>query len=109
LGNISFRFSKNQGKLFENLVYSELQKRGYEIFVFNDGSFECDFLVKKESELIAIQVCYELHSGNQEREIKGLVEVAKKFKVSNQVLLTYNHEDLVESIEVVPFWKYFWE
>jgi len=109
LGNISFRFSRNRGKLFENLVYSELQKRGYEIFVFNNGSFECDFLVKKENELLAIQVCYELHSGNQEREIKGLVEVAKKFKVSNQILLTYNQDELVEGIEVLPFWKYFWE
>ncbi len=109
LGNISFRFSKNQGKLFENLVYSELQKRGYEIFVFNDGSFECDFLVKKESELIAIQVCYELHRGNQEREIKGLLEVAKKFKVSKQVLLTYNQDELIDGVKVVSFWKYFWE
>lgn len=109
LGNISFRFAKNQGKLFENLVYSELQKRDYEIFIFNDSSFECDFLVKKENELFAIQVCYELHSGNKEREIKGLVEVSKKFKVSKQILLTYNQEELIEGIEVVPFWKYFWE
>ena len=109
LGNISFRFSKNRGKLFENLVYSELQKRGYEIFVFNDGSFECDFLVKKEGELLAIQVCYELHSGNQEREVKGLVEVSKKFKVTKQILLTYNQEEFIEKIEIVPFWKYFWE
>ena len=109
LGNISFRFSRNQGKLFENLVYSELQKRDYEIFIFNDSSFECDFLVKKESELIAIQVCYELHSGNQERELKGLIEVTKKFKVSKQLLLTYNQEELIDGIEVIPFWKYFWE
>jgi len=109
LGNISFRFSRNRGKLFENLVYSELQKRGYEIFVFNDGSFECDFLVKKGNELIAIQVCYELHSGNQEREIKGLVEIGKKFKVTKQVLLTYNQDESVDGMDVVSFWKYFWE
>jgi len=109
LGNISFRFSNNKGKLFENLVYSELKKRGYEIFVFNDGSFECDFLVKQENELMAIQVCYELHSGNQEREIKGLIEIEKKFKVSKKLLLTYNQEESVEGIDILPFWKYFWE
>jgi predicted AAA+ superfamily ATPase len=109
LGNISFRLSNNKGKLFENLVYSELQKRGYEVFIFNDGSFECDFLVKKENELMAIQVCYELHSGNQEREIKGLREIEKKFKVSKKVLLTYNQEETVEGIDILPFWKYFWE
>ncbi len=109
LGNISFRFSKNQGKLFENLVFSELQKRGYEIFTFSDGSFECDFLAKKEDELLAIQVCYEFHSGNRERELKGLREVSKKFKVDKQILITYNQEESIEKIETIPFWKYFWE
>jgi len=109
LGNISFRFAGNRGKLFENLVYSELHKRGGELFIFNDGSFECDFLVKKEHKFIAIQVCYELHSGNREREVKGLVEIEKKFKVSKKILLTYNQEEQVEGIEILPFWKYFWE
>jgi predicted AAA+ superfamily ATPase len=109
LGNISFRFARNRGKLFENLVYSELSKREGEIFVFNDGSFECDFLVKRSNELIAIQVCYELHSGNQEREIKGLREIEKRFRVHQKVLLTYNQEEHVEGVEIVPFWKYFWE
>lgn len=108
LGNISFRFARNQGKLFENLVYSELQKQNSELFIFNDASFECDFLLKKEKELIAIQVCYELHNGNREREFKGLSDVAKKFKISKSVLLTYNQEEEVEGVEVVPFWKYFW-
>ncbi len=109
LGNISFRFAGNRGKLFENLVYSELQKRGNEIFIFNDGSFECDFLVKQEHKLIAIQVCYELHNGNQERELKGLIEISKKFNINKQILLTYNQENVIKGIEVVPFWKYFWE
>lgn len=109
LGNISFRFAENRGKLFENLVYSELQKQNHELFIFNDSSFECDFIIKKEQELMAIQVCYELHSGNREREFKGLTEVSKKLKVSQKLLLTYNQEEQVDGIEVVPFWKYFWE
>ena len=47
---------------------------------------------------------------NKEHELAHKQElVAKKFKVSKQVLLTYNQEELVEGIEVVPFWKYFWE
>ena len=109
LGNISFRFARNQGKLFENLVYSELQKKNYELYIFNDGSFECDFIIKQKSELIAIQVCYELHDGNREREFKGLSDVSKKIKISKKILLTYNQEENFEGIEVVPFWKYFWK
>ncbi len=107
LGNISFRFSGNKDKLFENLVYSELHKRGSELFIFNDGSFECGFLLKDENEFTAIQVCYELHSGNRERELKGLMEIEKKFKVSKKILLTYNQEEKLDGIEILPFWKYF--
>jgi predicted AAA+ superfamily ATPase len=73
-------------------------------YMYN-GSFECDFLVKKENELIAIQVCYELHNGNREREFKGLNDVTKKFKVSQRVLLTYNQEEEFDGVEVIPFWK----
>ena len=70
--------------------------------------FECDFLLKKENELIAIQVCYALHNENRERKFKGLSNVAKKYKVSKSVLLTYHQEEELEGVDVVPFWKYFW-
>jgi predicted AAA+ superfamily ATPase len=76
LANVSFRFSANRGKLFENLVYTEFKKSGYEInFYQNKG--ECDFIVKKGSDRKAIQVCYELTGQNRNREIKGLQEAMR--------------------------------
>ena len=44
LANVSFRFSANRGKLFENLVYSEFKKSGYEIHLYQNKG-ECDFIV----------------------------------------------------------------
>jgi len=101
----SFKFSKDYGKSFENLVYTELVKGGYEIY-FYTKDFECDFIVKKEEKLIAIQVCYELTPQNRERERNGLRKL--KLSVDEKILLTYNqNEEYQEEIKTVAFWDYF--
>ena len=105
LAQTSFRFSKNYGKNFENLVYTELVKGGYEIYFYNKD-FECDFIVKKDEKLIAIQVCYELTMENRERERNGLRKL--KLKLDEKVLLTYNQNEVsFEDITTVAFWDYF--
>lgn len=71
LAQTSFRFSKDLGRLFENLVYSELRKQGHQIYYYNKD-FECDFVTRKDDELHAFQVCYELTPHNLERELNGL-------------------------------------
>ena len=43
LTQTSFKFSKDYGKSFENLVYTELVKNGYEIYFYHKD-FECDFI-----------------------------------------------------------------
>ena len=101
----SFKFSKDYGKSFENLVYTELVKRGYEIYFYNNN-FECDFIVKEEERLTAIQVCYELTLENRERELNGLRKL--KFNLDERILLTYNqNEETQENIQIVAFWDYF--
>ena len=105
LAQTSFRFSKDYGKSFENLVYTELVKDGYEIYFYNKN-FECDFIVKRDEQLIAIQVCYELTTQNRERERNGLLKL--KLRVDKKILLTYNqNERSLEDIETVAFWDYF--
>lgn len=104
--NLGYTFSTNYGKLFENLVFSELQKRGYEIYFYNKNS-ECDFLVKKDDKLIAIQVCYELDEQNKTREISGLEKLP--FEVSSKYIITYNQKESLKDIEVVSFWEYFFD
>ncbi len=102
---LNFRFSQNLGILFENLVYTELIKGGYEVYFYNKN-FECDFIAKKENQTIAIQVCYELNDRNRKREFNGLIRLP--FGVDEKVLLTYNQvEDRDDEIKVVSFWDYF--
>ena len=106
LSQTAFKFSKNYGKTFENLVYTELVKGGYEIY-FHNKDFECDFIVKKEGKLSAIQVCYELTPLNRQREINGLLKL--KFQIDEKILLTYNQSEKdVNDIRILPFWDYFY-
>ncbi|NOX17521.1 MAG: ATP-binding protein [Chlorobi bacterium] len=106
LANVSFRFSQNRGKLFENLVYSELKKKNYEIFYFADKN-ECDFIVKKENKIKALQVTYELTDRNKNREINGLIEAMEKLQIENGTIISFDQEEEINGVKVVPFWKYF--
>jgi hypothetical protein len=103
---LNFRFSQNLGILFENLVYTELIKSGYEVYFYNKN-FECDFIAKKENQTIAIQVCYELNDRNRKREFSGLTKLP--FGVDKKVLLTYNQSEdsRDDGIEVIRFWEHF--
>jgi len=105
LTQTSFKFSKDYGKSFENLVYTELMKKDYEIYFFNKD-FECDFIVKKDDKLTAIQVCYELTLQNKERELNGLKKL--KFNLDERILITYNQSEMRnDNITIIPFWDYF--
>ena len=104
LAQTSFRFSKDLGKLFENLVYTELLKKEHEVYFYNKD-FECDFICKKDKKYFAFQVCYELNSFNQDREINGLKKLP--FKDIEKKIITYNQNDVIDGIEVVSFWDYF--
>ncbi len=101
---LSYSFSANYGKLLENLVFTELQKMGYDIYFYNK-EMECDFIAKKDNKTVAIQVCYELNERNQSREVNGLLKLP--FEVDEKLIITYNQNDEIEGVKVVSFWEYF--
>ncbi len=102
----SLNFSENKGKLFENFVFSELLKCGYNnVFLYNENK-ECDFIVKKDKQLIAIQATYEINTGNREREINGLLYVQKKLKISKLYIVTLSQSEIVnDDISIIPIYE----
>jgi predicted AAA+ superfamily ATPase len=106
---VSYRFWDNKAKLLENFVFNELQKQQFDEITFANSSGECDFVIKKNFEYQAIQVCFELTLENSKREFGGFSTIEKETKLSRKTIITYNQEQKNDDVEVVPAWKYFFE
>ena len=113
ISTLGFRISEDKGKILENIVAIELKRRGKEMFYHSEKN-ECDFVVKEGAKIIqAIQVCSDLTKENKERELNGLSEAMKKFKLKKGLILTYDQNDEFKSkdklIKVIPLWKWLLE
>ena len=96
--------------MLENLVFLQLKRQGKEIYYHRENK-ECDFIIKEGNSIKqAIQVCYELNSDNEEREIEGLLEAMKSHNLSKGLMLTHNDEDNLKInnklIRILPVWKW---
>lgn len=71
---------KDINLIFENIVYMELLRRGYEVTVGKIGDKEIDFIGKKQSDKIYVQVAYLLASEETiEREFSVLENVRDNY------------------------------
>lgn len=96
--SVSLRFSKDEGRIAENIVFIELLRRENKIFYWK-GKNEVDFIVENKKE--AINVCF---SNNiNQREILGLKELNNDFK---KIIITDELEKEEEGIEYIPLWKW---
>ena len=108
--NLGFKFSKDSGKIFENMVAISLRQKGFEIYYYR-GKAECDFVIRDGTKIKkAIQATYELNEKNKKREIRGLVEAMEKFGLKEGIILTYDEEDEFKinkkRVIVKPLWKW---
>ncbi len=104
---LSTKFSKNSGRLFENIIYSELAKKHDNIFYYKDNKDrEVDFLIMEDGKVTDLyQVCFDLEDQEtQERELKSLLKAGEKFNCTNLNLVTIEKPAglvLPESVKVV--------
>ena len=112
--------SPNTGKLMENLVFTELVKKGNqpgrELFYYKTrNDREIDFVLKKGYQVMElIQVCYDITDADvEQREVKALVEAGKELNVSKLTVLTWNEKRAVEkdnmTIQFRPLWEWLFE
>lgn len=89
----SLSFSEDKGRLFENMIYLKLRREGKELYYFREKG-ECDFVVKEQQQVTTlIQVCYELHPDNLQRELNGLKEAMDFFGLNQGTIVTRNQND----------------
>jgi predicted AAA+ superfamily ATPase len=110
---IGANFKTNFGGIFENIIFLELRRKNKEIFYFQKDK-ECDFVIKQRNNISeAVQACYQLTKENREREISGLLEAMKEFKLKKGLILTYEQEEELtiegKKILIQPAWKWLFE
>lgn len=78
--------------ILENVVYFELRRRGYEVYIGKSGTKEIDFVAVQRNERIYIQVCTRLPE-ESDREPANLLEIKDhypKYVVTLDELATGN-------------------
>ena len=107
--SISFRYSEDMGKLYENVVCIELMRRNKDVYYWK-GDGEVDFVLKEGLKIAElIQVCYDISNKKAKlREIKGLSKAANEFKAKKGKIITedYHGKERIGNLEVefVPLW-----
>ena len=120
---VSFKFSKDEGKLAENLVFIELKRQDKDIYYWNAqkskisgtpemrsiskrNKGEVDFVIKNSDQsLTAINVSYT--DKPEEREINALLEFKNEFKKTRKsVLITRDLEQEKHGITFIPLWRW---
>ena len=60
--------------MMENIVYFELLRKGYDVYIGKNGSHEIDFVAVRRDERIYVQVCRNIPD-DSDRELRNLLEI----------------------------------
>ena len=75
--------------VMENIVFLELKRRGYEVYIGKNGTKEIDFIAIRRDEKLYVQVCVQLPE-NSDREIGNLMEIKDHYP---KYVVTLNEMD----------------
>lgn len=110
LSDISFRYSqmgfdrKMLSAMFENVVYLEMKRRGYDVYIGKNNTKEIDFVGVRREERVYVQVCVELPTGST-RETDNLMEIKDhyhKYVVCRDPLAIGN-DNGIEIVHIADF------
>ena len=110
LSDISIKYSKMgfnkkmTSAMLENIVYLELKRRGYDVYLGKNDTKEIDFVAIRRDEKIYVQVCVELPTEST-RETDNLMDIKDhyhKYVVSMDELAIGN-ENGIEIVHIADF------
>ena len=110
LSDISLRYSqmgfdrKMLSAMFENVIYLEMKRRGYDVYIGKNYTKEIDFVGVRRDERIYVQVCVELPTQSS-RETDNLMEIKDhyhKYVVCRDPLALGN-DNGIEIVHIADF------
>lgn len=110
LSDISIKYSKMGfdrkmiSAMLENVVYLEMKRRGYEVYIGKNGTKEIDFVGVRRNEKIYIQVCVELpvESTRETDNLKDIKDHYRKYVVCRDALAVGN-DNGIEIVHIADF------
>ncbi len=114
---LSFKFSKQNGKIMENIVAIELLRRinnlNKTLYYWKDyNNHEVDFVIKNNNAIDELlQVTYSSsYESIEKREIENIIKAGKELHCKNLKIITWDYED-VETLDnskiyFIPLWKF---
>lgn len=90
--------------MLENVVYFELRRRGYEVYIGKNGTKEIDFVALRRDERIYVQVCRSFPE-TSDREVENLLEIKDnypKYVITLDELATGN----VDGVKIIHLAKF---
>lgn len=102
LSDIGFKYSqfgyspKAVASVLENIVYLELRRRGYSVYIGKFADKEIDFVASKQNQIIYIQVCRTLpeDSDRETANLKAIKDNYPKYVVTMDSSVTGNDEGI---------------
>ena len=110
---LSTKFSKNMGRLFENLVFHKLSSNNKTLYYYKDRKGnEVDFAILEDNKTSALyQVCFDLtDEETRSREIRSLIKAGARLNCPNLNLLTPEKPaslKLPQEIKLIPAAEFF--
>lgn len=111
--SISFKFSQNLGRLYENIVFLQLKRKDADIYYWKSKQGrEVDFVVKKGLKIeAAVQVSLSLSDPKvKNREIQALIDAKAELKPIRFLIITEDEEGIEKigntKVEIIPLWKW---
>lgn len=110
LSDISIKYcqmgfnTKMISSMLENIIFLELKRRGYQVYIGKNQTKEIDFVATRLEEKIYIQVCRTLPE-DDDREVANLLEIPdhyRKYVVTMDPLVKGN-ENGVEMMHIADF------
>jgi uncharacterized protein len=110
---VSFRFTEDMARLFENLVYLKFLHGGSDVFYWKDAQgYEVDFITMHQNKIRDIlQVSFDVSEAKtKNRELRALLRALAFFNMKEGLIVTEDMEaeETIDGymIRYVPLWKF---
>jgi predicted AAA+ superfamily ATPase len=96
------------GRQLENLVFLELRRKNKSVSYLKTKNFEIDFILSEHGKISQlIQVSWNFDDPKtKDRELKSFIEAEKVLGPQKKMILTYDIEETIGHIMILPVWKW---